>query len=187
LKTGLIPESEMQKLKEGHRYPIRLHMFRKLFKSEASVAGRGIDQRYVEFFMGHAGGLAQIGGINDKSPELHEDIFEKEYLKIAPYVNIFTGVSTLEQRIKEVEKIKEELGPEMIERLQRAGIKFRKRVSTPEVKKRKHQDQPADTDCEDKEHCEFKQIKECGLLQHLKDGWAIAYKLSDGEIIIKRT
>ena len=51
----------------------------------------------------------------------------------------------------------------------------------------KRQGHPADTDCEDEEHCEFKQIKECDFLQHLKDGWAIAHKLSDGEVIIKRT
>jgi hypothetical protein len=85
-------------------------MFRKLFKSEASVAGRGIDQRYFEFFMGHAGGLAQIGGIYDRSPELHEDIFEKEHKKIATYLNTFTGISSLEQRLKEVEKIKTGMG-----------------------------------------------------------------------------
>jgi len=121
-KLGMIK----RKRNRAIRYPVNLHMFRKLFKSEASVAGRGIDQRYVEFFMGHAGGLAKIGGIYDKSPELHEDVFEQEYQKIAPHVNIYTGIISFEQRLRkaeeERERLKEQLGLEEFERLRRIGI-----------------------------------------------------------------
>jgi integrase len=186
VKIGLIAQHELQNLKVGHHYPVRLHMFRKLFKSEASVAGRGIDQRYVEFFMGHAGGLAQIGGIYDRSPELHEEIFEKEYQKIAPYVNIFTGITSIEQRLKEIEKIRADLGPEMIDRMTRAGIKMRKAKPLKRLKENGEKGNPTEIDCRDGEHCEFKQVKEFDLLQHLRDGWTITHKLSDGEIIIRR-
>jgi len=36
------------------------HMFRKLFKSEASVPDRGINRSYVEFWMGHSGGATLL-------------------------------------------------------------------------------------------------------------------------------
>lgn len=98
-KAGLIEykstwRKRAGKHKRGHRYRIQLHMFRKLAKSEASVAGRGIDQRYVEFFMGHSGGIHDLvgaGGVYDRTPELHEKVFEAEYKKITPYLNLFTG------------------------------------------------------------------------------------------------
>jgi integrase len=179
LKLGLISESELTKLTEGHRYPIKLHQFRKLFKSESSVAGRGFDSRYAEFFMGHAGGIAQIGGVYDKSPELHEEIFEAEYKKLTPYLNVFTGIQSLEARVKEIEKLKADMGPEMVERLQRAGVKFRKEVSKPETE--------TDEACKDGEHCEtFKQVSEAELLNYLQDGWRIIKELKSGEVIVSR-
>lgn len=181
LQLGLIPESEMQKLSEGHRYPIDLHQFRKLFKSESSVAGRGFDSRYGEFFMGHAGGLAQIGGVYDKSPELHEDIFEKEYMKLSPYLNIFTGVQTLEKRVAEMEKLKEDLGPEMVERLRKQGLQFRGAEAVKRSMRKKKKD------CENNEHCaEFKQVNETELLEHLKQGWQVVHNLANGELIVSR-
>lgn len=41
--------------------------------------------------------------------------------------------------------------------------------------------------CKDGEHCgeNFKQVQESDLLDYLKEGWEIAYKLSDGEVIVK--
>lgn len=182
LQLGLIPQSEREKLGEGHRYPINLHQFRKLFKSESSVAGRGFDSRYGEFFMGHAGGLAQIGGVYDKSPELHEDIFEREYMKLAPYLNIFTGVQTLERRMAQIEKLKEELGPEQFADLVAKGIiKTRKAENVKKSMQKK--------DCEDSEHCEseeFKQVKENEIITYLQEGWTIIKELKSGDVIMRR-
>lgn len=184
LQLGLIDASELTRLKEGHRYPIHLHQFRKLFKSESSVAGRGFDSRYGEFFMGHAGGLAQIGGVYDKSPELHEEIFEAEYRKLAPYLNIFTGVQSLEARVKEIEKLKEEMGPALVERLHRQGLQFRRDVSKPTADEL---GETEDHDCEDGEHCsEFKQIIEAELLTYLQAGWTIEHNLVNGQIIVHK-
>jgi hypothetical protein len=33
--------------------------------------------------------------------------------------------------------------------------------------------------------CEFKQISEANLLEHLRNGWTIVHKLSEGEVIVK--
>jgi integrase len=188
LQLGLIPEGELKKLKQGHRYPIRLHQFRKLFKSESSVAGRGFDSRYGEFFMGHAGGLAEIGGIYDKSPELHEDIFEREYMKLAPYLNVYTGVISLEKRVTELEKLKQE-NPELIEQLRRAGAIIPRKEPRKPTAKDIGEPEPENEseECEDGEHCpEYKQIAETELLAYLKEGWKVSYKLQDGQVIVQR-
>jgi len=67
------------------------HMFRKLFKSEASVPDRAISRKIVEFWMGHFNGIDAVGGEYDRNPEIHEEIFEKEYAKLEPFINIYSG------------------------------------------------------------------------------------------------
>jgi site-specific recombinase XerD/regulator of replication initiation timing len=172
---GIITE---QSKNQAHRYPVNLHMLRKLFKSEASVAGRGIDQRYVEFFMGHAGGLAQIGGIYDKSPELHEEMFEQEYRKIAPYVNIYTGVQTLEQRISKIEeeraKLKEKIGEEEFEHLRKIGIV---REKQKKLKETMHNG----GDCVGKQ----KIVSESELPELLAEGFHVAAVLPSGKVVVE--
>jgi len=66
------------------------HMFRKLFKSEASVPDRAISRKIVEFWMGHFNGIDAVGAEYDRNPEIHEEIFEKEYAKLEPYINIYS-------------------------------------------------------------------------------------------------
>jgi integrase len=68
------------------------HQFRKLFKTEASIPERGIDRDVVEFWMGHVNGLASMGGVYDKTPEIHADVIEKEYAKLEPYINIYSSL-----------------------------------------------------------------------------------------------
>lgn len=48
--------------------------------------------------------------------------------------------------------------------------------------------QQSEDNCKDGEHCgeTFKQIPEAQLLQTLKEGWAIAYSLTGGQVIVKR-
>jgi len=53
------------------------HQLRKLFKTEASIPERGIDRNVVEFWMGHVNALDSVGGVYDKTPEIHEDVIEK--------------------------------------------------------------------------------------------------------------
>ena len=66
------------------------HMFRKLFKTESSPPDRGVSSDYVEFMMGHLSGIESVGGIYDRTPEIHEEIVEKEYAKIESYLNIYS-------------------------------------------------------------------------------------------------
>ena len=87
----------------------------------------------------------------------------------------------LEDRVKALESFKADLTPEQLEKAKRAGLLMRKakNVSAPNDGEK----------CEDGEHCgedDFKQIGEAELLQHLKDGWKIAYKLTDGQLIVRR-
>jgi len=67
------------------------HMFRKLFESEAKVPDRGIDRGIIKFFMGHITGMDDGGGIYDRNPEIRVEIFEKEYAKLEPYINIYSS------------------------------------------------------------------------------------------------
>lgn len=67
------------------------HMFRKLFKTESSPPERGVSSDYVEFMMGHLSGIESVGGIYDRTPEIHEEVVEKEYARIEPFLNIYSG------------------------------------------------------------------------------------------------
>lgn len=83
-------------------------MFRKLFKSEASVPERGIDRNYVEFWMGHTNGIEVVGAEYDRTPELYERVIEKEYAKLEPYINIFTSaqaVSRVDPLLNDLEQL----------------------------------------------------------------------------------
>lgn len=78
-------------------YTAVFHMFRKIFESEASPPDRGISKDYVRFMMGHAvdcwnGDKLDVpGGTYDQAPFTHPDAVEREYEKLEPYINIYTG------------------------------------------------------------------------------------------------
>lgn len=80
-------------------YSVRLHMFRKIFEQEADPPDRGISQKYVKFFLGHAGGadngtidkLDCVGGVYNKRPFFDSSTAEKEYAKLEPYLNIYSS------------------------------------------------------------------------------------------------
>lgn len=75
-----------------YRGKVTTHMFRKLFESEAKVPERGIGLEYIKFFMGHAPiDLDQAGGTYDRNVEIREEIFEREYAKLEPYINIYSS------------------------------------------------------------------------------------------------
>lgn len=84
------------KLREGP-YSVRTHCFRKFFEQEASPPERGINKAYVSFMMGHSTGdglthrLDVVGGVYDKGPWVYERAVEKEYEKLEPFINIYSG------------------------------------------------------------------------------------------------
>jgi len=67
------------------------HGFRILFESEAKVPERGIDREYIKFFMGHAPKQDEAGGTYDRNVEIREEIAVKEYVKLEPYINIYSS------------------------------------------------------------------------------------------------
>lgn len=67
------------------------HMIRKLFKTEASIPERAIDRSIVEFWVGHTEGVEKVGAEYDRTPEIYEKVIEKEYMKVEPYINIYSS------------------------------------------------------------------------------------------------
>jgi hypothetical protein len=78
-------------------YSIRRHGFRKFFEQEASPPERGISKSYVSFMMGHSRGTGEdhkldvVGGVYDNAPRTYPEVVEKEYAKLEPYLNIYSG------------------------------------------------------------------------------------------------
>ena len=78
-------------------YSVRRHGFRKFFEQEASPPERGISKAYVSFMMGHSRGTGEdhkldvVGGVYDGAPRVYPNVVEKEYAKLEPYINIYTG------------------------------------------------------------------------------------------------
>lgn len=78
-------------------YSVIFHMFRKIFESEASPPDRGISKDYIRFMIGHSIDEEEVdqldipGGTYDEAPFTHPDAVEKEYAKLEPYINIYTG------------------------------------------------------------------------------------------------
>ncbi len=81
---------------------IRGHGLRKFFEQEASPPERGISKAYVTFMLGHSSGkdlsgnqtnhpLDVLGGTYDPAAKVYPDAVEREYSKLAPYLNIYTG------------------------------------------------------------------------------------------------
>ena len=89
-ETRFAEQIEKAGLRKGP-HSIISHGFRKLFKTESRPPERGIDQDCIEFMMGHLSGIESIGGVYDKTPELHASVIEKEYAKLEPYINIYSG------------------------------------------------------------------------------------------------
>lgn len=124
-----------------------------------------------------------VGKKISESAYISPDELRKDYSR-AMDETCFAKSLDFEKRLQEVEKIKEQLGPEMVEKMRDLGIaRFRKPI-------RKVPPKPVELkpeDCPDGDHCpEFSQIPEAQLLAHLKDGWEIIKELSNGEVIVKR-
>jgi hypothetical protein len=105
-----------------------------------------------------------------------------KFREAAPLLEFTSETSgAVEDRLKDLEAFKKSLTPEQQEAAKRAGIKLRRKENVSATK----------DECGDGEHCgegedDFKQIAETQLLQYLKDGWQIAYKFSDGQVIVRR-
>lgn len=72
-------------------YDLVSHQIRKLFKTEASIPDRAIDRYIVEFWLGHTDGVEKVGAEYDRTPEIYERVIEKEYMKLEPYINIYSS------------------------------------------------------------------------------------------------
>jgi len=78
-------------LKKEGAFSFRSHMFRRMFKTESSPPERGVNGDYAEFMLGHRGGIQSVGGTYDRTPQINPGIVEKEYAKLEPYLNVYSG------------------------------------------------------------------------------------------------
>lgn len=95
--------------------------------------------------------------------------------------------AALEERVRDLEKLKTSLTPEQAATMSKLGIQLRSKKTLSE-KRRKTLEKEA-KNCEDGSHCgeeNFKQITEAELLSHLREGWKITYNLANGQVIIQR-
>ena len=106
-------------------YAVRRHGFRKFFEQEASPPERGISRSYVSFMMGHSRGSGEdhkldvVGGVYDAAPLVYPDVVEKEYMKLEPYLNVYTGKIVQEGVTQEdLELLKDMRMPEFQKRMQ---------------------------------------------------------------------
>lgn len=79
-------------------HSVRSHGFRKFFEQEASPPERNISKGYVTFMMGHSTPLDPkdhrldvVGGVYDGAPRVYPGVVEREYEKLEPYINIYSG------------------------------------------------------------------------------------------------
>lgn len=97
--NNLRPMFQRHKLYTGP-LSTRSHGFQKFFEQEASPPERGISKSYISFMMGHSSGngndhkLDVVGGVYDSCPKVYPEVVEKEYAKLEPYINIFSGRPT---------------------------------------------------------------------------------------------
>lgn len=108
------------------------------------------------------------------------DSLRQDYKRVMAETT-FKRAAEIEDRVKELEEFTAGLSPEQIAKGRHLGIIKRKKgqSSAPEELE----------SCENGKNCgeeNFKQVKETELLEELKAGWQIAYKLENGEIIVKR-
>jgi len=89
-EVNFIRVARKMKLKDGP-WSMTPHMFRKLFKTESRAPERGVDQDCVEFMLGHSSGIQAVGGVYDRTPELHAEVVEKEYAKFEGWLNVYSG------------------------------------------------------------------------------------------------
>ena len=89
-EVNFIRVARKMKIKNGP-WSVTPHMFRKLFKTESRAPERGIDQDFIEFMLGHSSGIQAVGGIYDRTPELYAEVVEREYSKLEPFINIYSG------------------------------------------------------------------------------------------------
>ncbi len=82
-------------------HSVRSHGFRKFFEQEASPPERNVSKGYVSFMMGHSSPQDQdrtnpldvVGGVYDGAPRVYPGVVEREYEKLEPFLNIYSGGS----------------------------------------------------------------------------------------------
>lgn len=88
--------------------------------------------------------------------------------------------STVDERLKAVEKIMQDMTPEQRETMQRHGIKMFSKTEAAKRKERKEKET-----CDDGEHCQ-RVVNEAELPDLLAQGWHASIVLPSGKIVVER-
>jgi integrase len=147
-------------------FTISPHRIRKTFETLLSM--QKVHPLTLKYWMGH-----KIGSDVDSRyilPNAEEQ--RKMYAEAYKAINLETQAS-VEERLKKIEELSRTLTPEQKAAMREWNIQLSERSG----RKRKTEH---DGGCAD-----FKQIPEGELLQSLKEGWSVAHKLQNGDLIVQ--
>ena len=158
-------------LRLGDRIGIKAspHRLRKMFETYLALEVR--HPIILKYWMGHKlGSDIEAKYIIPPAPEQRK-------LYMEGYNKIDITQAVLEERVKAIETVMQDMTPEQRVIMKKYGITV--------MRKTKHK-KPENENCPDGEHCEtFKEISETELLSHLQSGWRIVHNLANGRVILK--
>ena len=181
----LLKRAHLDKKANGSPWNIlHFHVLKKY--AETKMIDASLNRTYLEFFLGHKGGYLEANYFRGE-----EEKCLQEYRKAIP--NLVTQPKTdlaeIQRRQEILEKIQmkilsgEDLDAEDKVNVQRYRIRLMKKA--PKREKRE-EPQAAGAAIDNSVLEEFEQIHEADLLAHLKAGWQIVHRLTNGEVIVKR-
>jgi len=112
-----------------------------------------------------------VGKKISESAYVSSDNLREDYARVMPETCFSKNFGDLEKRVKEIEQLKEQLGPEAVRKLQQAGIQLRQKV-------KKQPDCP-----EGSGRCQQICTEE-NLAGFLAQGWKVCAVLPSGSIIV---
>lgn len=172
-----------RRIKEKTGKTISTHRLRKFFETYMALVVR--HPIILKYWMGH-----KIKKSRDiESRYIIPPTPEQLKLYKEAYKNIDLTGTSMEERLKELERFKKSLSPEQLAEAERLRILATRKVIKAAKATRKVRVKAAKIKKEEEDYEDdptFKQISEEALLKHLKAGWQVAYKLENGKVIVKR-
>ena len=122
----------------------------------------------------------KIKGEENPYSQPNVEALRAKFREAAPLLEFTSEVSsTVDERLKAVEKIMQDMTPEQRETMQRHGIKMFSKTEAAKRKERKEKE------CTDGEHCQ-RVASEAELPELLADGWHASIVLPSGKIVVER-
>lgn len=181
----LLKRAHLKRKAEGSPWhTLHFHTLKKY--TETKMIDAGVKRPYMEFFLGHKGGYLETNYFRGEEEKCIE-----EYSKAIPNLSVLEApqLSEEERRIEatfdhlrltgfsedEIERYKKQRG-ETWRTAKELIIVVRQKATR--IKDRTETNGGID--------CEYKEIDENDLLNHLRSGWRVVHNLQNGKVIIQR-